>query len=160
MKKPEGLGDLIERGGVFYGLPGNSVREILETLVAKIPVPSAMPSTITQDLLQAILEREALMSTSIGRGIALPHPRNLLLTKEEDQFVALAFLENSVDWKALDNKPVDTLLLIVSSSAKSHLKTLSTITFFCQQEAFLKLLKERAPREAIIGYIKDTEEKW
>ncbi len=159
MKKLEnlGLGELIEQGGIFYDLTGNSVREVLEALVASVPVPSVITP---QDLLQAILEREALMSTSIGRGIALPHPRNPLVTRDEEQFVALAFLEKSVEWKALDNEPVDTLLLIVSSSAKSHLKTLANITFFCRQEAFLSLLRERAPRETLIDYIKDTEKEW
>jgi PTS system nitrogen regulatory IIA component len=156
VSESSGLGEMIERGGIFYDLPGNSVREILEALVSLVPIP---PTTIAQDLLQAILEREALMSTSIGRGIALPHPRNPLLTKDEEQFVALAFLEKAVEWKALDNIPVDTLLLIVSSSTKSHLKTLANITFFCRQEAFLMLLRERAP-EDIIRYIKDTEKEW
>ena len=74
--------------------------------------------------------------------------------------IALAFLENPVDWNSLDGEPVDTLLLIVSSSAKSHLKTLSSITFFCQQNVFLKLLRERASRENLIKYIKDTEREW
>ena len=171
-----GLGELIERGGIYYALPGHSVREILETLVAvtwaAVAHPAA-PSVLTasvaatsvaitpaQDLLQAVLEREALMSTGIGHGIAVPHPRNPLVNKTEEQFAALAFLQNPIDWNALDGKPVDTVLLVVSSSAKSHLKTLSSITFFCQHEAFLKLLKERAPRETLTGFIKDTEQEW
>ena len=154
---PEGLGELIERGGIYYRLPGNSIREILEILVTTIPVPETIA---VQDLLQAVLEREELFSTSIGHGIALPHPRNPFVKNTEDQFVALAFLENPIDWKALDNLPVDTLLLIVSSSPKSHLQTLSSITFFCQMDAFLKLLKEKAPRESLIAFIKDTERKW
>jgi len=153
----EGLGELIERGGIFYAFPGNSVRGILEALVSLVPVPPAIPA---QDLLQAILEREALMSTSIGHGIAIPHPRTPLANKPGEQFATLVFLEHSVDWNALDGKAVDTLLLIVSSSAKSHLHTLSSITFFCREEVFLKLLKERASKETIINFIKDTEREW
>ena len=153
----KGLGELLDSGGVYYKFPGNTVQEIFEVLVKKVPVP---PSISFQDLLQAIKEREALMSTGIGHGIALPHPRNPLAVKIEEEFVALIFLENPVDWKALDAKPVDTLLLIVSSSAKSHLKTLSSITFFCREEAFINLLKERAPRETLINYIKKTELEW
>ena len=152
-----GLGELLERGGIYYDFPGNSVQEILEMLFAKVPVPPSIPA---EDLIQAVKEREALMSTSIGGGIALPHPRNPLITKMEEQFVALAFLKNPVDWKALDAKPVDTLLLIVSSSAKSHLGILSGITFFCKEKAFLKLLRDRAPCDTLIDFIKDTERKW
>ena len=160
MRKSEarvGLGELLERGGIYYALPGNSVRETIEALVAIIPVQPAIPG---QNLLQAVLEREALMSTSIGQGIAVPHPRNPMAVKQEEQFAALAFLKHPVDWNALDGKPVDTLILIVSSTAKFHLRILSSITFFCREEAFLRLLKERAKQEALIGFIKDTERKW
>ena len=153
----ESLGELLARGGIYYSLPGKSCREALEALVAAAPVLPAVPA---QNLLQAVLEREALMSTSIGQGIAIPHPRNPLVNKPEEQFVALAFLEQPIDWNALDGKPVDTLLLIVSSSAKSHLRTLSRITFICREESFLKLIKEKAPREILISFIKDTEKKW
>ncbi|MCL2478455.1 MAG: PTS sugar transporter subunit IIA [Treponema sp.] len=152
-----GLGDLLERGGIHRGLQGNSVRGVLENFIKTI----TLPKTITEQvLLEAVMEREALMTTGIGKGIALPHPRNPVITGEEDQFTALGFLEHSMDWKALDGKPVDTLILIVSASAQFHLKTLSVVSFFCQQDEFTRLLEERAPEETIIRYIKNTEKEW
>jgi PTS system nitrogen regulatory IIA component len=157
MIKPEtSLGELIKRGGIYYSVPGNSVQEALKSLCAKIPAPK----TISPEyLLKAMLEREALMSTGIGRGIAVPHPRNPLVQPEE-QFAALAFLEYPVDWKALDGKAVETLFVIVSASAKLHLQTLSAITFFCQQEDFRSLLKERAQEGKLVEYISETEKNW
>jgi PTS system nitrogen regulatory IIA component len=152
-----GLEELIERGGVYYRLQGNTPKEALSALIAAIPPKDAVPG---DKLLKAVLEREALMSTSIGHGIALPHPRNPVITGTSEQFAALAFLDRPVDWSALDGNPVDTLLLIVSASPKQHLETLSKITFFCQEQAFLDLLKNRAHRDQIIKYIKDTEREW
>jgi PTS system nitrogen regulatory IIA component len=152
-----GLGVLLKRGGIYYSVPGDTVLKTLEFLVEKIP----MPNTVSpQDLLKAMLEREALMSTCIGNGIAIPHPRNPLVQEPEDQFAALAFLEQAVDWKALDGKAVDTLLIIVSASAKFHLQTLSAVTFFSRQEAFQKLIKERAQQETLLKYISETEKNW
>ena len=151
------LWKLIEAGGIYYSLKGSTVQEVLNELINIIHPGKSIEK---ETLLKTILEREALMSTSIGNGIALPHSRNPIITNDENQFCVLAFLEQEVDWNALDNKKVNTLILIVSSSAKHHLKTLSTITFFSRQEDFLKLLEQRASREAIIRYIKDTEEKW
>jgi PTS system nitrogen regulatory IIA component len=152
-----GLGALIERGGVYYRLQGNTPKEALTALIAAIPPRKAVQG---ETLLKAVLEREALMSTSIGHGIALPHPRNPVIIDPKEQFAALAFLERPVDWRALDGKPVDTLLLIVSSSARQHLETLSKVTFFCQEEGFLDLFKAHASQEEIIKFIKDTEEEW
>ena len=152
-----GFGELIEQGGVYYHLQGNTAKEALAALIAALPPRPAVPGDV---LLKAVLEREALMPTSIGNGIALPHPRNPVINEPGGQFAVLAFLERPVEWKALDAKPVDTLFLVVSSSAKQHLETLSKISFFCQEENFLDLLKARASPEKIIRYIRDTEREW
>lgn len=152
-----GLAELIERGGIYRDLEGTTPREVLSALILALP---SIPSVPGDKLLTAVLEREALMSTSIGKGIALPHPRNPLVASDTSQFAALAFLKNSVDWNSLDGKPVDTLLLIISASAKQHLHILSKINFFCQQEEFCRLLKERASREELLRFIGETEKNW
>ena len=100
------------------------------------------------------------MPTGIGDGVAVPHPRNLIVSEDNEQFAVLAFLENSVDWNSLDGKRVDTLLLIVSASARQHLQMLAEITFLCRQEDFLRLLKERASREDLLNFIREAEKNW
>jgi PTS system nitrogen regulatory IIA component len=65
-----------------------------------------------------------------------------------------------VDWLGLDGKPVDTLFLIVSSSAKLHLHTLSTINYFSQQLDFLAMLKGRADHSVILDYVRKNEATW
>ena len=156
--KSEGwLAELIKRGGLYQDIPGANPREVLSALIAALP---AIPSVKADKLLEAVLEREALMPTGIGKGIALPHPRNPLLQSEHEQFTALAFLKQPVDWNSLDGERVDTLLLIASATAKGHLRTLSEITFFCRQEDFSRLLKERAPLEALLRFIREAEKNW
>jgi PTS system nitrogen regulatory IIA component len=156
-KSETGLGELLKRGGIYYSVPGDTVQKTLEFLVEKIPMPN---SVLPKDLLKAMLEREALMSTCIGNGIAIPHPRNPLVQEPEEQFAAMAFLEQTVDWKALDGKAVDTLLIIVLASAKLHLQTLSAVTYFSRQDAFQKLIRERAQQETLLKYISETEKDW
>jgi len=153
----DGLAELIGRGGIYCGLKGSSPREVLGAFVQALPPVPSVPADV---LLTAVLEREALMSTGIGGGIALPHPRNPLVRAENEQFVALAFLETPVDWNSLDGQKVDTLLLIVSCSAKQHLQTLSEITFFCRQKDFCRLLKDRAPLEDMLRFIREAEKNW
>lgn len=149
--------DLIERGGVFSDISGSTPLEILSNLIKTIE----LPAKINRDaLLKAVLERENLMSTSVGKGIALPHPRNPIISDPSDQFVVIAFLKQRTDWKALDGVPVHTLILIVSASAKLHLRTLSMINFFCQEESFRELLQNRASKEEIITVIKSAESTW
>ena len=167
----EGLADIIELGGIHRAVKGTTPREVLSSLIDSLigPIPSAGSRTISdkaasdwsEKLLEAVLEREALMSTGIGKGLALPHPRNPFAPPENSgQFAALAFLEQPVNWHSLDGQKVDTVLLIVSSTAKQHLRALSEINFFCRQDEFYQLLKKRADKEELFAYIRETEKKW
>jgi PTS system nitrogen regulatory IIA component len=157
IEKDEKLAELIERGGVHYNIPGNSPEEALTALIGSLKNPVSISA---EELLRACLEREALMPTSAGNGIALPHPRHPMAAERGSQFTALGFLEHPVNWNAPDGKPVDTLLFIVSASARLHLRTLSKLGFFCQDDAFLRLLKNRSSQETIIKYIKEIEQDW
>jgi PTS system nitrogen regulatory IIA component len=100
------------------------------------------------------------MSTAAGDGIALPHPRNPLVSAVSDQFAAMAFPAGPVDWGALDGRPVNTVILIVSASPKLHLRSLRRLSFFCRDREFCSLLENIAPEEAILSHIKKTEEAW
>ncbi|MDR2746213.1 MAG: PTS sugar transporter subunit IIA [Treponema sp.] len=158
------LSTLIERGGIFREVAGNSVDSVLTEFIGLLPGPFSPERDGDREfrtaLVKAALEREALMSTSIGRGIALPHPRNPMAADEKTQFVAVGFPALPVDWKALDGKPVHSVLLIVSASSKFHLRTLSKINFFCTDEKFLSLLRDRAPSAVILQTIREAEQGW
>jgi PTS system nitrogen regulatory IIA component len=162
-----GLIELITRGGVLYQVPGTTPKEVITGIVETIRLPAAgagllmKPTKVERGrLLDAVLEREALMSTAMGHGIALPHPRSPLITDSGDQFVTIAFLRQPVDWHSLDGEPVHTAILIVSASPKLHLNTLSRLNFFCRQERFRALLKACAPQEEIITVIREAEAAW
>jgi PTS system nitrogen regulatory IIA component len=161
MMKPEtgeeSLAELIKRGGVLYDVSGNRPREILAGIINRV----SLPLSIEKDsLLNAVMEREALMSTGIGRGIALPHPRNPAVSEGGQQFVTIAFPAFPVDWNALDGNLVHTVMLIVAASAKEHLHILSKINFLCQQENFYHLLLNGASRDEIAGLIGEAEQAW
>jgi PTS system nitrogen regulatory IIA component len=155
----ENLFTLINRGGVYYHIAGTGVREVLTNLIGGLkPAPDA--AIDRERLLRAALEREDLMPTAIGHGIALPHPRTPLITDSANQFVALAFFEQPINWNALDGEKVHTAIFIVSASPKLHLRTLSRINFFCRQESFRELLARRASQEELVRVIAEAERAW
>ena len=157
MNNKESLVEIIERGGLYRDITGLNPVNVITNLISALPV---FPSVPADSLLSAVLEREALMPTGIGRGIALPHPRNPAMSSEGEQFITLAYLNKAVDWKSLDGEKVDTLILIVSASAKQHLSVLSEINFLCRQDNFLKMLKDRADLDLILKYIREAEKQW
>ena len=151
------LMDLIKRGGVYYNLAGNTPAEALADALAMIPVPKNLDR---EELLKAIIEREGLMPTAVGDGIAMPHPRNPIIAEPDKQFVSVCFLQRPVDWQALDGKPVTTMIIILSATPKLHLATLSHLSFFCKQASFRALLEQRASREELVAAIAATEKTW
>ncbi|MDR2093985.1 MAG: PTS sugar transporter subunit IIA [Treponema sp.] len=155
--KNGGLAALIKRGGIYYGVQGSNPQEILANIINEADIPASLDRN---KLLEAVLERECLMSTSIGEGIALPHPRNPLISETGEQFVRIAFPRDPPDWNSLDGQHIHTVFLIVSASAKLHLHTLSEINYFCRQKEFTELLKKHAPQEELIGMIAEIEKTW
>ena len=151
------LASLVERGGVYHDVPGATPKDLLAAVINCLP---PIPSLDHNELYREILEREALVSTGIGKGIALPHPRNPLIGENGEPFVAVIFPAQPLDWNAPDGIKVHSVFLIVSTSTKQHLDTLSKINFLCQQEEFYNLIKERASEEVIVAAIQRAEIKW
>jgi len=153
-----GLAALVERGGVYYDVPGANPKELINGLIGMIP---PMEGVSPGDLYRQIMEREALVSTGIGRGIALPHPRNPVLEgTNTPPLVAIAFPVMPVDWNTQDGSRVHTVFLIISASAKQHLNALSKINFLCQKDKFRGLIEARIPKNEIIAAIKEAENSW
>jgi PTS system nitrogen regulatory IIA component len=153
----ESLAQLVERGGIYYSVTGGSIREIMSNVINNLPF---MPSDKKQALLKAVMEREALISTGVENGIALPHPRTPMLEDGEEPFVAIAFPFISPDWTTPDNSKVHTIFLIVSKSPKQHLGVLSKINFLCKQGKFFSRLSAQSTKERIIAAIEEAEKDW
>lgn len=86
-------------------------------------------------LLKVILDRERLMSTGIGYGVALPHGKSSVV---QTSLAALAVLRTPIDFDALDDKPVNIVLLLVGTeeAVGAHLRLLSRISRMVGSEQF------------------------
>jgi len=155
--KEDSLAKLVKRGGIYHKVAGINRQEIMSNIIDKLP---SLLAEKKDALLQAVMEREALMSTGVENGIALPHPRTTMLEDGEKPFVAIAFPHSSPDWDTPDNSKVHTIFLIVSKSPKQHLDVLSKLNFLCQQEKFFSHLRSQSPKEKIIAAIEEAEKDW
>lgn len=151
------LAELIERGGVYYNIGGANPVEALNEATKAMSLPKGLDR---ENLLTAILEREALMPTALGHGVAIPHPRNTMLVDPESQRVAVFFLKTPIAYNALDRKPVSVLFLILSYDAKSHLATLAAISHLCQSPDFLGFLAKRPSKEELVERLTAAEAAW
>ena len=102
-----------------------------------------------QEVAQEILKREELMSTAIGRGIAIPHIR---LSSITDLVVSVGISRaDIVDFQTLDDEPV-RLLFMIAAAANQHAYYLQTLSFFSarlkNKELRDMLLASKIPEEA------------
>jgi PTS system nitrogen regulatory IIA component len=137
----------IERGGVYHDIRGDG-RESVLYAVTRVPgVPSTIPREHLYDLL---LSREALASTGVGDGIAIPHPRDPLVVRVDEPVILLCFLEQAVDFSALDGAPIRVLFVALAPSIHVHLQMLSRIAHALHDPHFRELLGARAPAGDIL----------
>jgi len=148
------LAQTLESGGVHYRVEGTDKASVLRALVRLLH----LPETVDREFLfQALLAREALSSTGIGDGIAIPHVRNPVILEVDRPEMTLSFLESPVEFEAIDGRPVDTLFTFITPTVRAHLHLLSRLSFCLRDDGFKSVLRRQGRREEIMSAIQRVE---
>jgi len=110
-------------------------------------------------LLRVLLAREAIASTAIGDQMAIPHVRNPVVLHIGRPSLALCFLEQAIDYGALDGKPVNTLLTIISPTTRAHLHLMSKLSFVLRNAEVRQAIQQEATRQEILQRIGWAEQQ-
>jgi len=128
----------------------------LRKLIQSVPLSLSLNK---EELFNALLSREEMMSTAIGNGIAIPHVRLFDSMSLQEDIVVVAYLFEPVDWVAPDEKPVHTLFFVLAADETRHLQILAEIAQLASDEDFVDFLKTMPPRESLIERIQQLEDK-
>ena len=147
--------DILSPRSVLVGLQGETKEEIIEELVDSLE--SGTVVTDREKVLQAVVEREKIMSTGIGDGIAIPHGKSDAVTRLA---AALGIHKRGVDFEALDGEPAYVFFMLVSPANVSgpHIKALARISRLLKNDDFKKRLISAADAAEIMRLI-EAEEK-
>jgi nitrogen PTS system EIIA component len=148
------LADVLRIGGIFYRLEGGDKTGVLDAIVNSLALPS---DTDRESLAQLLLAREALGSTAIGGGIAIPHVRRPILLNTFSPSISLCFLEKPVDFAAFDGHPVFAIFLLISPTTRMHLQLLSRLSFALHDSQLRAALVRRAAPEEIFAEFERVE---
>jgi PTS system nitrogen regulatory IIA component len=118
-----------------------------------------LTKTSKKELYRLLLERERLTSTGIGKGIAIPHPRDPLSDTLKNPLISTCFLENPVDFGAVDDRPVFVLFILLSQSIEIHLHLLSRFSFCVRDNSFVEFLKKSPDEASFFAKIADFEKQ-
>lgn len=153
--KLSSVSEALKQGGVFYDLPGDTPEAALREVVSRLKLPTGLDPEF---LLQTLLAREALGSTALGNGIAIPHVRNPIVGLTEESSISLCFLKNPIDFDAVDGKPVTILFTLVTPNVKAHLQLLAKLAFLLHDQTFRELLHRTGSEAEIMTVIHTLEE--
>ena len=138
------LRDFFSEDAIKLELEGNAKDEILKELIGLLGLDDKSEGM----LFKMLKRRENLGSTGIGRGIAIPHCRSLVVSKLR---VAFGRKTVGVDFKAIDDKPVFFFFLIVAPPlevSNQYLPVLGKIAQFSKEaDVPERLLKLKQPKE-------------
>ncbi len=148
------LAEALQAGGIHHALKGTTKDQALRALIGVLPLP---PGIDREVLLRLFLAREASASTGIGGGIALPHVRNPIVLHVESPLVILAYLERAIDFGALDGQPVRVLFSLICPTIRSHLQTISRLSFALHDPRFRELVLSEARQEGILQELRRVE---
>ncbi len=149
------LAGAIRTGGVHRDVAGDDKPTILRAVVDLLPLPRAVDRVL---LHKVLLAREALGSTGLGGGIAVPHPRNpIVLRVPGGAAAAICYLARPVDFGAIDGKPVHTLFTLVSPTTRAHLHLLAVLANALRDPAVGAKLAARAGADELLPEIERVE---
>lgn len=149
----ETLTNLLEPSSFFYNCD-LSKEMYIDQMVELIDIET----TIDKDIIVQLLKnREQLMSTAIGHGISLPHPRIPLMVGRDKPLINIFFPRNPLDLQSIDEKPVHTIILIISQTIKQHLSLLAHLGFLLSNDKLRSALEQRYPYKDLIQIIDSIE---
>ena len=148
--------DILAKDALVLNLGVQTKREVLAEMAAALA--KVEPQIQADELLEVLLEREALQSTGIGEGVAIPHGKLAGL----DRLVAtFARSQQGVEFDSIDGQPTHHFFLLVvpEHSGGQYLKALARISRFFRDAAFRESLSSAETNEDVLRTIEEEDAK-
>ncbi|MDA5109241.1 fructose-specific PTS transporter subunit EIIC [Brevibacillus thermoruber] len=147
--------DLLKADTIVLHLSATTKEEVLDELIAKLDEAGRLHSR--EEMKQAILAREALGSTGIGDGIAIPHAKTAAVKTPS---IAFGFSKEGIDFDSLDQQKAHLFFMIAATADanQAHLETLALLSQMLMDESFRQQLMQAETKEQVLDIISRKEQ--
>ena len=131
----------------------------IREMVARLVEVGVLKKEQAKSVTEALMTRESLGSTGIGKGVAVPHAK----CRSVEKLTGLVALSRSgVDFAAIDGEPVHVFFLVLSGREQSveHLRALERIAVVLRDGNFSQFLKRAADHDEIAELLAEADEKF
>lgn len=151
------VSELLTEKFVIADLAGETKDEVINQLVDLFAGDDRVVDL--EKVRTAVLEREKIMSTGVGKGFAIPHGKTAAV---KEIIAAFGKTNNEIDYQALDSKPVHLVFLLVGKDnlVSTHIKLLSRISRMMNKDVFRNQLLNAKTSAEIISLFKSEEENY
>lgn len=121
---------------------------VVEEMVGALVAAAGVKAEEQEGIIQAVMKREELGSTGIGRGVAVPHTKHASVNR---LIGTVGISRDGVDFNSLDGEKVQIFFLLVSPPDRpgDHLRALENISRQLRDDTFCRFLKEAKSVEDI-----------
>ncbi len=153
------MSNFVVRDAILPDLAATTRDDAIREMVQSLHTAGQFLNTDLDDIVRAVIRRECLGSTGIGRGIAIPHSRHASV----GQLVGtLAISRNGLPFDSIDGEPVHVLVLLISPQDRpgDHLRALENVVQTMRDDGFVKALRAATTREEIWELLNGTRTNW
>jgi len=150
------MSDFVVRDAIVPELSANSKESVIREMVESLRAAGYFKGGEPEDIVKAILKRELLGSTGIGRGVAIPHTKH---NSVERLIGTVALSKAGVAFDSLDGEPVHVFVLLISPQDRpgDHLRALENVSRSLRDDGFVHALQKASTRDAVWGLLQEAD---
>ncbi|MGA7721156.1 MAG: PTS sugar transporter subunit IIA [Ignavibacteriaceae bacterium] len=149
--------ELLNNNYIIPSLQGQTKEEVINELIDLFKEDTRVVDL--EKVRDAVLEREKIMSTGVGKGFAIPHGKTNAVN---DILAAFGKSNKPIEYDSLDGHPVNLVFLLVGKDnlVSKHIKLLSRISRMMNKDEFREKLIKATTSEEILEIFKKEEENY
>ena len=146
------MSDFVVREAIIPELPATNKEGVIRAMVESLRASGQFRGADVEDIIRAILKREFLGSTGIGRGVAIPHTKH---NSVERLIGTVAISSKGIAFDSLDGEPVHVFVLLISPQDRpgDHLRALENVSRSLRDDSFVRSLRAAKTREEITALL-------
>lgn len=148
--------DFIKIESIRADLQASDKRGVIQELVGGLVEAGSIAGDEQDSIVEAIMKREELGSTGIGRGVAVPHTKH----PSVDQLIGTVGVSHvGVDFDSLDGEKVNILFLLISPPDRpgDHLRALENISRQLRDDTFCRFLKQAKSTDDVKQLLEEAD---
>ena len=151
------LSDIIVSDAITSSLKATTRDDAIGELVGALAAAGAIPESSVREVTEAVLAREAQVTTGIGKGVAVPHAKVKGIKKPVGTIGCAA---EGIDFDSLDGRPVHSVILLLSSpeNADEHLQAMEAVFRQVQRETFRQEIRHSHTQEEIADLVRGVDD--